>query len=105
MGGQYQESLSRTQLHQDYNEKLLHEQLENAALHQSLLESEARLIKVSGLLRQAYAADHDADRAVDQALLDLQAQNRGLRLALGMAVEAEPVEEDKEVVFTLDEET
>ena len=55
-------------------------------------------------MRQAYAADHAADRVVDQVLLDLQAQNRGLRLALGMPVEAVPVEENKEVVFTLDEE-
>jgi hypothetical protein len=42
---------------------------------------------------------------VDQTLLDLQAQNRGLRLAMGMPVEAVAVQQgDKDVVFTLDEE-
>jgi len=102
----YQESLSRTELHQDYNQKLCISQLENERLQQSLIEAEARLIKVSGLLRQAYAVDREADQSVDQALLDLQAQNRGLRLAMGMPVEAHPSvrEGDKEVVFTLDEE-
>jgi len=102
----YQESLSRTELHQDYNQKLCLSQLENERLQQSLIEAEARLIKVSGLLRQAYAADHEADGSVEQALLDLQAQNRGLRLAMGLPVEAPPAvgDGDKEVVFTLDEE-
>jgi hypothetical protein len=42
---------------------------------------------------------------VNQTLLDLQAQNRGLRLAMGMPVETVPVwQGDKDVVFTLDEE-
>ena len=35
---------------------------------------------------------------MDQALLDLQTQNRGLRLALGLPVDA-PIDVDKDLVF------
>jgi len=68
-----------------------------------VIDAEACLIKVSGLLRQAHAADHEADRSVDQALLDLQTQNRGLRQALGLPVDA-MIDVDKELVFTVDKE-
>jgi hypothetical protein len=67
-------------------------------------EAEARLIKVSGLLRQAYVADHEADRSVDHALLDLQTQNRGLRQALGLPVEA-AIDLGKELIFGAAEES
>jgi hypothetical protein len=60
--------------------------MENERLQLAVIDAEARLLKVSGLLRQAHAADHEADRNVDQALLELQAQNKGLREALGLAV-------------------
>lgn len=77
--------------------------MENERLQQSVIDAEARLIKVSGLLRQAHVADHEADRSVDQALLDLQTQNRGLRRALGLPVDA-TIDLEKELVFTVDEE-
>lgn len=33
-------------------------------------------------------ADHEADRNVDEALMELQTQNKGLRQALGLPVDA-----------------
>lgn len=101
---QYQESIRSTQIHQDYNEKLNYERMENERLQQAVIDAEARLIKVSGLLRQAHVADHEADRSVDQALLDLQTQNRGLRQALGLPVDS-MFDLEKEVVCTVDEES
>jgi hypothetical protein len=77
--------------------------MENERLQQCVIEAEARLIKVSGLLRQAHVADHEADRSVDQALLDLQTQNRGLRQALGLPVDA-MIDLENELLFTVDEE-
>ena len=77
--------------------------MENERLQQAVIDAEARLIKVSGLLRQAYVADHEADGSVDQALLDLQTQNRGLRQALGLPVDS-IVDLEKDLVFTVDEE-
>ena len=77
--------------------------MENELLQQAVIEAEARLIRVSGLLRQAHAADHQADRSVDQALLDLQTQNRGLRQALGLPVDA-IIDLEKELVFNVEEE-
>ena len=77
--------------------------MENERLQQGVIEAEARLIKVSGLLRQAHVADHEADRSVDQALLDLQTQNRGLRQALGLPVDA-MIDLENELLFTVDEE-
>jgi hypothetical protein len=76
--------------------------MENERLQQSVFEAEARLITVSGLLRQAHYADHEADKNVDQALLELQTQNRGLRQALGLPVEA-TIDLEKELAFTIDE--
>ena len=76
--------------------------MENVRLQQCVFEAEARLLKVSGLLRQAYAADHEADRNVDRALLDLQTQNSGLRQALGLPVNA-PIDLDKDLVFPVDD--
>jgi hypothetical protein len=95
---QFQASIRTTQLHKEYNDKLNIERLENERLQNAVIDAEARLINVSGLLRQAHSADHDADRGVDQALLDLQTQNRGLRLALGLPVDA-PIDVDKDLVF------
>jgi hypothetical protein len=62
--------------------------MENERLHQSIINSEARLMKLSNLLRQAYTEDHEADRSVKTTLLGLQTQNQGLRHALGLRVEA-----------------
>ena len=95
---QFQASIRTTQLHKEYNDKLNIERLENERLQNAVIDAEARLINVSGLLRQAHSADHEADRSVDQALLDLQTQNRGLRLALGLPVDA-PIDVDKDLVF------
>ena len=67
-----------------------------------MFEAEAKLVKVSGLLRQAYIVDNEADRRVDQALLELQTQNRGLRQALGLPVDAS-IDLEKELVFSVDE--
>jgi uncharacterized protein involved in tellurium resistance len=72
--------------------------MENERLQQAVHEAEARLIKVSGLLRQAYAVDYEADKDIDQALRDLQTQNRGLRQALGLPVDA-GVELEKDLIF------
>ena len=63
-----------------------YERRRNERLQQTVFEAEARLLKISGLLRQAHLSDHEADRTVDQALLELQRQNRSLREALGLAV-------------------
>jgi hypothetical protein len=79
------------------------EREENDRLQQAVIEAEARLVKVSGLLRQAHVADHEADRSVDQALLDLQTQNRGLRQALGLPVDA-GIDIEKEILYVVDEE-
>jgi len=98
----YQASIRTTQIHQDYNLKLNLERIENDRLQQAVTEAEARLIKVSGLLRQAHAADHDADRSVDQALLDLQTQNRGLRVALGLPVDA-GIDLERDLLFVAKE--
>lgn len=87
-----------TQLHKDYNQNLHLQTLENERLQNSLIDAEAKLIKVSGLLRQAHSADHEADQSVDQALLDLQTQNRGLRIALGLPVET-AIDVDRDLVF------
>lgn len=95
---QFQASIRTTQLHKDYKDKLNLERIENERLQNALIDAEARLIKVSGLLRQAHSADHEADRSVDQALLELQTQNRGLRQALGLPVDA-PIDVDKDLVF------
>lgn len=100
---QYQASIRTTQVHQDYSRKLNYERLENERLQQTVIEAETRLIKVSGLLRQAHVADYEADRSVDQALLELQTQNKGLRQALGLPVDA-GIELEKEVVFAPDDE-
>jgi len=62
--------------------------MENERLQQAVVEAEGRLIKVSDLLRQAHFVDHEADRGLDQALYELQTQNRGLRKALGLPVDA-----------------
>ena len=71
-------------------------------LHASVFDAEARLIKVNELFRQAHIADREADQAVDQALLDLQAQNRGLRHALNLPTG--PANDlEKELVFSLEE--
>jgi len=94
----YQASIRTTQIHQEYNIKLQSERMENERLQQAVHEAEARLIKVSGLLRQAYAVDHEADKDIDQALLDLQTQNRGLRQALGLPVDT-VVELEKDLIF------
>jgi hypothetical protein len=83
--------------------KLQSERMENERLQQAVHEAEARLIKVSGLLRQAYAGDHEADKGVDQALLDLQTQNRGLRQALGLPVD-NGMDLEKDVIFMAYEE-
>lgn len=80
------------QIHQEYNEKLNLERMQNERLQLAVIEAEARLIKVSELLRQVHAADHNADRNVDRALLELQAQNRRLREALGLAVDTSPAD-------------
>lgn len=56
------------------------------------------MIQVSGLLRQVHSADYEADRDVDQALLELQTQNRGLRMALGLPVDT-PIDVEKDLVF------
>jgi hypothetical protein len=67
-----------------------------------VIEAEARIIKVSGLLRQAYQADHEADRSVDQTLMDLQTQNRGLRQALGLPVDA-TIDVERDLIFNADD--
>jgi len=77
--------------------------MENERLQQAVFEAEGRLIKVSGLLRQAHFVDHEADRGLDQALLDLQSQNRGLRKALGLPVDA-ATQSEKETVSTVQDE-
>jgi hypothetical protein len=77
--------------------------MENDRLQQAVIEAEARLIKVSGLLRQAHIADHEADRSVDQALLDLQTQNKGLRQALGLPVEAAATDFERDMLFVAEE--
>lgn len=100
---QFNSSIRTSQLHKDYNQKLHLQTLENERLQNSLIDAEAKLIKVSGLLRQAHAADHEADRNVDQALLDLQTQNRGLRMALGLPVET-PIDIERDLVFLEGEE-
>jgi hypothetical protein len=57
---------------------------------------------VANLLRQAHKADFEADRDVEQALTELQTQNRVLRVALGFPVS--PADEDKkELIFTLED--
>ena len=98
---QYQTSIRTTRIHQHYNEKLNHERLESDRLQQAVHDAEARLIKVSDLLRQAHLVDHDADRGLDQTLVDLQTQNRGLRKALGLAVDS-GVQPEKEAASTLE---
>lgn len=77
--------------------------MENERLQQTVFEAEGRLIKVSGLLRQAHFVDHEADRGLDQALLDLQTQNRGLRKTLGLPIDAATPSE-KEAVSTIEDE-
>jgi hypothetical protein len=77
--------------------------MESDRLQQAVIEAEARLIKVSGLLRQAHFVDHEADRGLDQALVDLQTQNRGLRKAMGLPVDV-AVSSETEVVFAVEEE-
>jgi hypothetical protein len=101
---QFQSSIRTTQLHQEYNQKLHSERMENEQLQAAVIEAEARLIKISGLLRQAHFADHQADRDVDQALLDLQAQNKGLRQALDLSV-GPPNEIEKDLEISAVEET
>jgi len=78
--------------------------METERLQQAVFEAEGRLVKVSGLLRQAHFVDHEADRGLDQALLDLQAQNRGLRKALGLPADAATPSE-KEPVSTVEDES
>lgn len=86
-------------MHSDYNEKLNAERVENESLHQSVINAEARLIKISGILRQAYTADHEVDRSVDRALLELQTENRGLRQALGLPAGSPIVDVEKDLIF------
>ena len=76
--------------------------MEILRLQQNVFEAEAKLLKVSNLLRQAHVADFEADRSIDQALLDLQTQNRGLRQALGLPVAPED-DLKKELGLTLEE--
>ena len=76
--------------------------MECERLQQAAVESEGRLIKISGLLRQAHFVDHEADRGLDQALFDLQSQNRGLRKALGLPVDAAG-QSEKEVVTAVED--
>ena len=77
--------------------------MQSERLQQAVIEADARLIKVSGLLRQAHFVDHEADRVLDQALVDLQTQNRGLRKALGLPVET-AVQSEKEAVSAVENE-
>jgi len=76
--------------------------MENDRLQQAVVEAEGRLIKVSGLLRQAHFVDQEADRGLDQALFDLQTQNRGLRKALGLPIDVAG-QSEKEVVTTVED--
>ena len=84
---QFNSTAKTIQIHREYNEKLNNERIQSERLQLSVIEAEARLLKVSELLRQVHAADHKADRNVDRALSELQAQNKGLREALGLTVE------------------
>ena len=90
-------------IHQAYEQKLNVERLEKEQLQNAVIESDARLLKVSELLRKAHFADHEADRSIEEALHALQTQNRGLRMALGLPVDSNDT--DKDILFTTEEET
>jgi len=77
------------------------ERLEKEQLQNAVIESDARLLKVSELLRKAHFEDHESDRTIEEALHALQTQNKGLRMALGLPVESNDT--DKDILFTTEE--
>src|SRR4051812_11656121 len=78
----HEHSISTINIHQSYANQLAQERQTNAILRQDAAEVQARLARLSSLLRSA----HEAENALgpDIVIEELKAENAALREALGM---------------------
>ncbi|KAF3932322.1 hypothetical protein ABW19_dt0208555 [Dactylella cylindrospora] len=78
----HEQSISTINIHQSYANQLAKERQVNANLRQEAAEFQARLAKLSRILRAAH--ENDNSLAPDILIEDLKAENAALRDALGM---------------------
>lgn len=64
---------------ESYNAELANERQTSGELRMQQAELFAQIHKISGMIREAYRASTEADNAVSREMLDLRAENAGLR--------------------------
>jgi len=82
---QHEHSISTINIHQSYANQLAKERQTNVILRQNAAESQAKLARLSSLLREVHEAEHALNP--DIVIEELKAENVALREALGMPQE------------------